>query len=65
MIESVLFLSGKNQLEQALEITDDQKLRDELIIQAIKSLNDGRSQLEQNIKDDINSSVTIPSKNYL
>ena len=57
-----LVLSGKNQLEQALEITDDQKLRDELIIQAIKSLNDGRSQLEQNIKDDINSSVTIPSK---
>lgn len=57
-----LVLSGKNQLEQALEITDDQKLRDELIVQAIKSLNDGRSQLEQNIKDGISNSISIPNK---
>lgn len=56
-----LVLSGKNQLEQALEITDDKKTRDELIMQAIKSLNDGRSQLEQNIKDDINNAISIPS----
>ena len=57
-----LVLSGKSQLEQALEITDDQKLRDELIVQAIKSLNDGRSQLEQNIKDEISNSISVPNK---
>ncbi|EGP5302239.1 hypothetical protein EAC14_14320, partial [Enterococcus faecium] len=35
-----LVLSGKNQLEQAFEIANDQKSREALIMQAIKSLND-------------------------
>lgn len=55
-----LVISGKNQLEQALELPNDNPKREQLILGAIKSLNDGRSQIDLYFRDEMKNATSVP-----
>lgn len=56
-----LIVSGRNQLEQALEISENNPRREQLILGAISSLNNGRSQLELYFQEEMKNRVSIPN----
>lgn len=60
-----LILSGKNQLEQALQLQDSDPNKRDLIRGAIKGINDGRAQLELALKDEINKKVSISDNKFI
>ena len=60
-----LILSGKNQLEQALQLEDSDLNKRDLIRGAIKGINDGRAQLELALKDEINKKVSISDNKFI
>ena len=66
IIDRIGFInSGREQLEQAILLPEDSKTREHLIYGAIKSLNDGRSQLEIFLSEKIKNSVEIPQNRLL
>jgi len=60
-----LVLSGKNQLEQGLQLNNSDPNRADLIRGAIKSINDGRSQLDLALKDELKKGNNIPENKFL
>lgn len=60
-----LVISGKNQLEQAMQISDGSPRREQLILGAISSLNNGRSQLDLYFREEMKNTISIPSNKFL
>lgn len=56
--------SGKEQLEQALALTGNDQRKEGLIQGAISNLNNGRSQLDLNLRNELKTFKGIPSKKY-
>ncbi len=59
-----LVYSGRSQLEQALEIVGDNPRREQLIIGAINSLNNGRSQLDLYFREEIKNIPPISNNKF-
>lgn len=55
-----LVKSGREKLEQAMKLSDSNGDKKQLILNAISGLNDGRSQLELYIRDEIKKDIKIP-----
>lgn len=60
-----LVMSGKSQFEQALEISSGNPQREQLMLNAVSSLNDGRSQLEMYFKEEAKNIPRIPNNKFL
>jgi len=60
-----LVISGKSQLEQALEISVGNPRREQLILGAISSLNTGRSQMDLYFREEMKNAISIPSNKFL
>lgn len=60
-----LVLSGKNQLEQALQLNSTDPNRNGLIINSITTINTGRAQLELALKDEIKKEISIPDNKFM
>lgn len=56
--------SGKAQLEQAIELKDSNPNKRDIIINSIKSFNDGRAQLKLYIKDELEKIEKIPQSKF-
>lgn len=60
-----LVKSGRQQLEQAMKLSDNNPDKKQLIINAIRGLNDGRAQLELYIRDELRKEMKIPENKLL
>ncbi len=59
-----LVLSGQNQLEQAMLLSDENPNKEHIIRSAMKSLNDGRSQLDLYIRGELYKAPNIPNNKF-
>ena len=59
-----LVFSGKNQLEQALQLNVTDPNRNGLIINSITTINTGRAQLDLALRDEIKRKIDIPENKF-
>jgi len=60
-----LIISGKNQLEQAMQMKESDVNKQYILMNAIKSLNDGRAQIDLYLRDELNKNLDVPKNKFL